>query len=672
MTIRPSGRAVRRVRASVRTRAAVATVAAICVAPAILHAQCPDGTPPPCAAPRTARRSAPPPPAERARRFVVIPFRNLSRSPELEWLVEGSTTLLADALGRWREVSVVPEERLVPALRRAGLTPGAVADLASLRRIADETGGWTAVTGEMLSTAGRVAVRARAIDAATGRELARGSYDAAPGEDVREAFGRVGAQLLRAAGLDTAAVDIGAATTRSLDAYRGYVRGIALRNRNQYRRAAVAFGEAIAHDSGFAQAWFELVKVRVFEGPAALFEEGGDLPRAIGRVVELAERLPPRRRDVIRAVGTMFRGQFGAAREVLERLVAADSMSADAVGWLSFLEFVDPVLVQTPTGRTRRRGSLNRAVVLARRLLELEPDGHGAYIPIVYAYLLAAGDLPTVMIAFGGELTSLDQMLRTMPAEVYVPLLRDTIVPVPVDAFLQLPAESVANARRRALDAAAVWVGRWLAVGPGEGAAHQAASRISEMRGDYDAALARLRTADSLGVEFGYISPWWQRLILLGRARRYQAATAMADSTWRDLANGFAVPTEEFEARRWVFTLFVMRGDFARAETLVTRLAAGLGRMGPGVPLAFARQLSLTVLAGRSVPPYYMSTLPLAVRLDALDGAWGSVASAPAEDAARRTFDQLAAWAAQDARADSAAAARVRAAPWLPQPTPPR
>ncbi len=631
--------------------------------------QCPDGTPPPCAA-RASRRPAPPPPAERARRFVVIPFRNLSRSPELEWLVEGSTTLLADALGRWREVTLVSEERLVPALRNAGLTPGTLAGAASLRRIAEETGGWTAVTGEVLVTAGRVAVRARAIDAVTGRELARASVDAAPGEDVREAFGRVGAQLLRAAGLESTTVDVAAATTPSLDAYRAYVRGIALRNRNQYRRAGAAFVAALGHDSAFAQACFELVKVRVFEGPAALFDPGGELPRAIARAVELAERLPPRRRDVIRAVGTMFHGQFGAAREMLERLVAADSTNPDALGWLAFLEFTDPILVPGAGagGVLQRRGSLNRAVALGRRLLELEPEGHGAYIPIVYAYLLAAGDVPTVTVGFARELAAMEQMLRTPPAAVYVPMLRDSIVLVPVETFLTLPPESVAAARGRALEAARAWVGRWVAVGPGEGAAHQAAARISELAGDHDAALAQLSTADSLGVEFGYLSSWWQRLVLLAKVRRYDAALAMADSTWRDVANGFAVPNDVFEARRWIFSLFVMRGDFARAETLVTRLANGIARMagviGPAPPPL--RQLTLALLAGRASPPYYLSILPLATRLDALDGAWAALAGAAGDAPERRLVEALARWAAEDARNDPALTARARAAPWFP------
>src|SRR5256886_3525477 len=106
-------------------------------------AQCPDGTPPPCTrgAVRPAASSPPPAERDRARTFLVLPFRNLSRSADYQWLVEASPTMLADALGQWTEVTVVPDERLYPALRRHELHPGDVMDLASLRRVAAETGG---------------------------------------------------------------------------------------------------------------------------------------------------------------------------------------------------------------------------------------------------------------------------------------------------------------------------------------------------------------------------------------------------------------------------------------------------------------------------------------------------------------------------------------------------
>src|SRR5438046_7794799 len=75
--------------------------------PALGRAQCPEGTPPPCGGrPPTRIIPAVPAPADRARRFLILPFRNVTRQPDQDWLVEGSTTMLADALGRWEGISV--------------------------------------------------------------------------------------------------------------------------------------------------------------------------------------------------------------------------------------------------------------------------------------------------------------------------------------------------------------------------------------------------------------------------------------------------------------------------------------------------------------------------------------------------------------------------------------
>jgi len=71
--------------------------------------QCPDGTPPPCVARATPPAARPPAPGARSRTFLILPFRNLTRAPEHEWLVEGSPAMLADALGRWQDLMVVSE-----------------------------------------------------------------------------------------------------------------------------------------------------------------------------------------------------------------------------------------------------------------------------------------------------------------------------------------------------------------------------------------------------------------------------------------------------------------------------------------------------------------------------------------------------------------------------------
>ena len=160
---------------------------------ATLGAQCPDGTPPPCAARPQARLALQiPSPEARARRFLVLPFRNVTKQTQQEWLVEGSTTMLADALGQWEGVTVVPDEKLYPALKRAGIAPGSVIAVTQVRRLSEETGGWTAVSGEVVATGGRVRITARAWDVITNRELVRASSEVTAGGDVRVAFGIMG------------------------------------------------------------------------------------------------------------------------------------------------------------------------------------------------------------------------------------------------------------------------------------------------------------------------------------------------------------------------------------------------------------------------------------------------------------------------------------------------
>ena len=117
------------------------------VAAAATFQSCPDGAPPPCAgAQRAAVRRAPPAAEVRARRFLLLPFRNVTRGEPQEWLVAGAPLMLADAFGQFRELTVVPDEQVTAARRRLGIAAEAVTDATQLRRLAEETGGWTAIT----------------------------------------------------------------------------------------------------------------------------------------------------------------------------------------------------------------------------------------------------------------------------------------------------------------------------------------------------------------------------------------------------------------------------------------------------------------------------------------------------------------------------------------------
>jgi TolB-like protein len=610
----------------------------------------------------------PPSLAERGRRFVVLPFRNVARTPEYEWLVEGSTTMLVDALGRWQEITVVPDERLYPALRRHGIHAGSVVDLDQVRRVAEETGGWTVITGEVLASGGTVRVSARAYDAVTNRELVRAAADMPAGGDVRGAFERIGTALLHTAGLDTAHVYLGDVTTRSLDAYRAYLRGVAHLNRAEYRRARVALLEAVAIDSNFAQAWFGLALSAAFSTPAAMFDPSSSTSRYIRRAVELAERLPLRRRDVVLAMGAMFQGRFGAAREILERLVGRDSSDVNAVGWLSLLEFLDPILVPDGAGGERRRGSLNRNARLAKRLLELDPSAHGAYIPLVYGYALAAGDLPGVLPAFRREPGGIEFLLTGVPARVFLPLmLSDSIVLVPAESVSALPRDTLVAARRRALEAATAWANRWVAVGPTEGEAHRALAKVSELAGDCARALAELDQAESLGVELGYQDISLRRLVLLGKLGRYADAARHADSLWTTgrFDRVLIVPGDAVEGFAWAFNLFLLAGDHGRADSALARFAAGLARLGMMPDTTFAAAMATRLLSGTPLPPLWQIELPAAFRMDVVDSIHAHRATLAADSRIARLFPTLAGLAGAAAQADSVLRARLEAAPWF-------
>ena len=84
-------------------------------------AQCPDGAPPPCkgAMPATLRRVNPP---LDARAWIVVPFANITKSQDLDWLRDASVNLLSLDLSRWTDIKVVDDKRVADLVRELPAT----------------------------------------------------------------------------------------------------------------------------------------------------------------------------------------------------------------------------------------------------------------------------------------------------------------------------------------------------------------------------------------------------------------------------------------------------------------------------------------------------------------------------------------------------------------------
>ncbi len=669
-----------------------------------LRGQCPDGTPPPCDV-RARRSEAVRPPAapQRARSFLILPFRNLSRAPEQEWLVEGSPTMLSDALSRWREIRVVADDRLYPTLRRHSLTSGSVVEPAVVRRLAEETGGWTAVTGEVLVSGGRIRVSARATDVVTGQLTVRASAEAAVSDDIRPAYERIATQLLATTGLALDAADPDVATTQSLEAYQAYLRGLQHLHRSEYRQARLAFFEAIRLDITFAQPYARLATTAILMAPESILDPRNPLFLYSDRAAALSTRLPERERGLVRAGNAIARGRLAEARTVLERMVAQDSSDVDALDALGTLEYLDLILV-TRNGVEQTRGSLNSSVRLFKRVLDLDPTRHTEYQMLAQVYANTGGELPGLFPGYRREAASLAAMVGgTMPARLFVPLLRDTIVLVRVEQAQTIPPDTLAAARRRGRAAARAWVERWLIAAPRSAEAHRMAARIAELDGDYPQALQELDTAAALGIETAWEDVAARRMVLFAKAHRRPEALGLVDSLAG--AGAFdsvsAFPSLRLEAPVWAFNLFLLAGRADRADALLDRFATRL-RLDLAVPAPLHEASATAVLSGASLPPYYLLEVPRDLRVEVADSVVGAIARiAPASmlgravpqlvrlaltaaggsersRLARRTLDAAFALAASDTAtwdrsrqlasaavaADSSLGERAAAAPW--------
>ena len=478
-------------------------------------------------------------------------------------------------------------------------------------------------------------------------------------DDVRRAYDQIATALLRAAGLEQGSADLGTATTRSLDAYRAYLRGMAHLNRAEYRQARDALLDAVRIDSAFAQAYGKLAEVSLLafsvldpDHPAYGYAE---------RAAALSNRLPPRAASHVRALRSLLNADFTAARRELGGLVAQDSNDVDALEELAGLEFLDPLLVATPTGE-RRRGSLNAATRLSRRVLDLDPTRHGAYQGLVVIYSLAAGQSPGAMAGYRRELPrpvrssvrawcscdfelgvagqppgrGSDSALALQfagPDLMLVPLLRDSLELVPVDSLAALPAESLAASRARARAAARAWARRWLVAGPAEAEAHRMTARVLELDGNYEAALRELDIADSLGVEAEAEALAARRMILLGKLGRLDDARRIADSLWGAHYFGgelFATVPAMTEAYAWATNLFAAAGDFERVRAA---LAAFSARLAVRLEPAQAYAATVTLLSGSESGPVAPVVLP--------DGLRRSVREALRAELARYPGDPL-------------------------------
>jgi hypothetical protein len=465
------------------------------------------------------------------RRSVLVGFfDNTQQRAELDWLRVGGVDLLAQALGSWRDLTVIDAERLLDLARRLELDPKARLSQEDVLRLARQAGVWTATAGTVSQFGDSVSFALKVYDVASGQLLTTATARIPADGDVPGAFRALAQQVLALAGAPARLADV-EPPTRSLAAYRAYIEGIQAQSRWDMAEAVPAFERAVAADSAFALAWYELSQA---QAAVQAFDPDNTYIAYADSALRYAQGRPPKERALIAGYHALMHADPPEARRLLGELVREDSLQADAWFWLGVAAQTDATLRRDPAGREVMPADYTLALRSYTRALELDGSDHRIYAQLAFLLTTASqGDGGNGIPAFrdpppNANFTSIN--LRT-PTRWYAPVLRgDAVELVPTESLaVRLAPAALDSLRQAARDRAAAVVRRWITVAPDEGNAYLMLAGLEYRDRSYDAALRALAKAESLQA-FTQVPVPLQRLAILLEARRFDAARVIGDS----------------------------------------------------------------------------------------------------------------------------------------------
>jgi tetratricopeptide (TPR) repeat protein/TolB-like protein len=331
------------------------------------------------------RRSPGPPRGVNPRHSIlVLPFDNLRDDPSVDWLRDGSVSMLGLNLSQWNDLTVVDHERLHDLLEKHQLKVGDDIGLDMARRLAREAGVWTVVLGDYTPAGDSLHLVARIYDVASGKrvDVARADDRAAP--DVRPLFDQLAAKLLDLSGApNEIRTGLAQSTTQSLEAFRSYLSGVEQLNRWDLAGAERELRRAIAIDTTFGLAYYRLALTRGW----LVGTEDSIADRAILRATTYSGRLPAHERTVINAYRAFIGGEFVEARALYQQLIARDAGDADAWYGLGEAWFHD-------TAGVNQAPAWTQAMRAFKRTLALDPNYALAYDHVLSMLSMAAADAP--------------------------------------------------------------------------------------------------------------------------------------------------------------------------------------------------------------------------------------------------------------------------------------
>ena len=535
--------------------AGIATALLVLSSARSIAQQCADGSPPPCATPvrqvASAVRKADPPLDDRT--WIVVPFNNVTRAPDVDYLRDASVNLLYLDLSKWSDIRVIDDARVADLIRQVPEAKVTPLSLDAATAVAKRAGAGRLVMGNVIKQGAKTTLATKVFDVRRGAVIRSPQQDLLAPDSLMSAFGKLAGSVLGVA--PPPGIEIASVGTSRVDAYQEYLTGLVALKKFDLAGARPHFEQALKLDSNFALAHYNL--------SILLGWDNANDP-GIARHAEAAARLavtsglPARERTLMKAHNEFEKRDWGTACATYGSLIKADSTDVDALYGLGECSFHDLDVLPYPLDTTKRiwRGNRNTAIRAFERVLELDPTFH-----LAFQHILDALSNESRSIVFSCAQPPCTYYAMTMASgdSLLMVATRDT-----AEIRRNRIAYAESNSRRRNLLRAREKAQAWVDAAPDESRAHLELGNIETLLGNWDNAAAELAKVHGplSGTETGkFLS---DRIELMVRSGKTADVRRLADS-----AMAVAPPTNT--AVVWVSALLGrMRGldSLVRAQAL--------------------------------------------------------------------------------------------------------
>jgi tetratricopeptide (TPR) repeat protein/predicted Ser/Thr protein kinase len=258
--------------------------------------------------------------------LAILPFRNASGDANLDWLGASLAQMLSTDVGQSASLRVVSPERISQTVRDLRISPSAMFDPATIKRLADLSNADTVVWGQYTRSGDQIHIDTTVQDFK--RAHTAQIPESANEKDVLAVVDPLAGQIRDHLALSSSIIkelqgQSFKPSTSSLAALRDYDQGVQLARQGNFLDAQKQFEAATKEDTNFALA---------FSGMAETYAQLGqddESERFSQKAVGLSDKLPAAEKYLILAKHETILKNYPKAIEAYENLTKASPENAD-------------------------------------------------------------------------------------------------------------------------------------------------------------------------------------------------------------------------------------------------------------------------------------------------------------------------------------------------------